>query len=392
VSVVTVLNVFVNTVKHISASNCKGTKMLRRFVSEYYLVLLLSLCVAVACCKSLIASQEIDGESSIGVSLEEIAEVISDQRRCWKGLMVKYRCNEISLPKDDQWYRESLVTWISDRGGRERIRVELIGASSDILVKLPWVQEAAFNGEYSTSWDSQSQGSGEVSSQVNPFMLELRPPRQFFTICGASIGIPVEVDEYLISHRSLIERVVKNAESIEFIGRMCHTDEDRIRFRLDPLQGYQMVFLEKFDKRGLLSIYEIGELRKFVSKNGEFWFPSRATWTGVDPGTRGPDYRMDCQLEQLLVDQELDDDAFAISYPPGTLLLNSDTGEGFYIERQTDVSDVPDFIGKKVSVAEYFERSSGSNLEPKRRYFLITILVMILPVLYFATRNLRTSG
>jgi outer membrane lipoprotein-sorting protein len=99
--------------------------------------------------------------------------------------------------------------------------------------------------------------------------------------------------------------------------------------------------IELSDAGGVLSRIEIEEYVQLTGARGRFWFPSRGTWHGINPEDYSPGGRSHYTLRDIEVDQRPDRSAFTLTYPAGCLLVNGDTGEYLYLEKETQATDAP---------------------------------------------------
>jgi len=133
-----------------------------------------------------------------------------------------------------------------------------------------------------------------------------------------------------------------------------------LKLTLDADYGYRPIEIEVRDERGLLSTYKEIEYEKHAGKRGDFWFPRKGSWYGVNPEDRSPGTRMDYTLTNIAIDQSPDQQDFQLTYPEGTLLLNTDTGETRYAAAEVGLGDLINATGKTISMQEH-DRMAARN-------------------------------
>lgn len=315
----------------------------------------------------------------------EIAAEIARQDSAWQDLEVRYQCSTSCFTEKNQWEEQPhlLMTWLLTQKGWQRVRRERVTASGG-----RWVEEASFDGEFYMSGDSQSVGSGAFGHPRERFLYNSDVPRMFgLAVTGNELSQPVSVAEFLLSTESnvVLEKselgnliVVKGADPLA-VGVT-------LELTLDPQIGFRPRKLVIADKRELLSVYTDLEYQQYTGAQGNFWFPIHGVWKGFSPDKRTEVSRMTYQASEVLVDTKPARDKFILTYPSGALILNTDTGDSFYLTGDSNTADVPDFVGKRLSLQEHDrlqEETAKSMVKQKvasRRLFPLVAMNLLVIV------------
>ncbi|MFO1043873.1 MAG: hypothetical protein U0941_18990 [Planctomycetaceae bacterium] len=330
----------------------------------------------------------------------EIAAEITRQDLAWDDLEVRYQFDAKYLTDDDQWQDQPQLRmkWILTKGGWQRVRRERDKSSGET-----WVEEASFDGEYYMSGDSQSAGSGAIGHQNERFLYNSNVPRMFgLAVTGVELSMPVSVAEFLTSKTSavVVEEagdglllIVKGADPMA-VGVM-------LELHLDPTVGYRPRKMVISDEQGLLSIYSDLEYQKCEGSRGHFWFPVHGVWRGYSPRNRVEVSRTTYHAQEVLVNTNPDRDKFVLTYPSGALLLNSDTGESFYLNSDSTTADVPNFAGKRLTLWDH-DRQRENDLRSVVRqtvasrrlspFIVINLIIFVAAVAVLAVWNSRKQA
>ncbi|MEI8383177.1 MAG: hypothetical protein WCJ09_23870, partial [Planctomycetota bacterium] len=218
-----------------------------------------------------------------------------------------------------------------------------------------WVEEASFDGEFYMSGDSQSVGSGAFGHQRERFLYNSNLPRMFgLAVTGDELSQPVSVAEFLLSKESNV--VLEESEDGKLIvakGADPMAVGVTLELLLDPKIGFRPRKLVIADERGLLSVYADLEYQQYAGTHGKFWFPIHGVWKGFSPDKREEVSRMTYHANEVLVDTKPARDKFVLIYPSGAMILNTDTGDSFYLTGDSNTADVPNFDGKRLSLPEH---------------------------------------
>lgn len=311
----------------------------------------------IVCCCFILFSRLVlsEGAEESKSLLKKAASELEKQNQAWDDLAVKYRCEYWVPDSRGQWKLDKRLSlrWSVTQSGWERI----LRARSEN----PWTEEASFNGEYSMTYDSQQAGSAGVGHQVSHFLNITDSPKIFgLFVTGLELGQPVSIADFL-------KMEATHAKVIKQVGALVIVEGDdplaegvRLKLTLDANYGYRPTEIEVRDERGLLSTYKEIEYEKLAGKRGDFWFPRKGSWQGVNPDDRSPGTRMDYTLTNITIDQNLDQQDFQLTYPEGTLLLNTDTGETRYAAAEVGLGDLINDTGKTISMQEH-DRLAARN-------------------------------
>lgn len=204
---------------------------------------------------------------------------LSRQDDAWDDLDIVYEC-EYLFPDDKGVFQRSRIhqlRWQVTNRGWERLKMATVNALAVNNTPANWIQEAGFDGEHYTTWDSQKYGSGLVGHQVAHFLNVSESPKTFLFVSGIELGQPVSIAEYLSKGVDGLTVAVGENGLIRVDGPDPFTPENRLALELDPLAGYRPRQFEQFDPTGLLSRYEIDEYVQLDGVRGQFWFPKRGT-------------------------------------------------------------------------------------------------------------------
>lgn len=329
----------------------------------------------------------------------EIAAEITRQDTAWEDLEVRYQFDATYFTDKEQWEDQPQLrmTWMLTQGGWQRVRRERNKASGEA-----WVEEASFDGEYYMSGDSQSAGSGAIGHQNERFLYNANVPRMFgLAVTGVELSMPVSVAEFLTSKESNV--VLEESEDGKCI--VAKGDDPMaagvmLELLLDPSVGFRPRKMVISDENGLLSVYTDLDYRKCTGASGDFWFPIHGVWKGFSPGKRVEVSRMTYHAHEILVNTKPGRDKFVLTYPSGALLLNSDTGESFYLTSDSNVEDVPNFAEKRLTLWEHDRlqekksRSTTRQMRTSGRISLIVInlLVMVAVIAFLVVWNYRKQS
>ncbi len=348
----------------------------------------------------LLCLQETGGLQASLPPVAEIAAEIARQDTAWEDLEVRYRCRTSSFTEKAAWEEQTnlLMTWILTQQGWQRVRRESRTASGGT-----WVEEASFDGEFYMSGDSQSVGSGAFGHQRERFLYNSNVPRMFgLTVTGDELSQPVSAAEFLLSKESNV--VLEESDGGNLIvakGADPMAVGVTLELTLDPKIGFRPRKLVIADKRGLLSVYTDLEYQQYTGAQGKFWFPIHGVWNGFSPDKRAEVSRMTYQASEVLVDTRPARDKFILTYPAGALILNTDTGDSFYLTADSNTADVPGFVGKRMSLPDHDriqEESAKSVVRQKvssRRLFplvAINLLVVVVVGAILAGRKYKNQS
>lgn len=295
-------------------------------------------------------------EESKSLLMKAAAE-LEKQNQAWDDLAVEYRCE--SWVPDSQGQRKLdetlLLRWSVTQSGWERIR--------RVRPENPWIEEACFNGEYSMTYDSQQAGSAGVGHQISHFLNITDSPKIFgLFVTGLELGQPVSIAKFLKMESAHVKVLEQTGSLVIVEGDDPMAEGVRLNLTLDANFGYRPIEIEVRDERGLLSTYQEIEYEKLRGKRGDFWFPRKGSWQGVNPEDRSPGTRMDYILTNITIDQSPEQQDFQLTYSKGTLLLNTDTGETRYAAAEVGLGDLINDTGKTISMEEH-DRLAARNLQ-----------------------------
>ncbi|QDV50729.1 hypothetical protein [Gimesia fumaroli] len=326
--------------------------------------------------------------------LAEAAAELERQNQAWDDLTVEYSCEDWIPDDKGEWklHETLMLRWAVTQSGWERI----LRSRSESA----WTEEAAFNGEYYMTYDSQQQGSAGVGHQISSFLNITYSPKIFgFFVTGLELGQPVSVAEFLQMEASHA-KVLSEKENLVIVeGDDPLAVGIRLKLTLDAKYGYRPIEIEVRDQHGLLSTYKDIEYEQFTGKRGTFWFPRKGSWYGVNPEDRSPGTRMDYSLIKMEVDQNPEKQDFQLTYPKGTLLLNTDTGETTYAAAVVNLEDLIGDKGKTISMEQHdkiaaqnlprgpAQEDESSNMKTLVLVNLAIIVLIILTVLFVRYRR-----
>tara|TARA_R110002111_G_scaffold262869_1_gene342122 strand:- start:33063 stop:34148 length:1086 start_codon:yes stop_codon:yes gene_type:complete len=286
-------------------------------------------------------------EENDRILLKATAE-LEQQNQAWNDLSVNYICEGWTLEPDGKWkwYESLVLRWSVTQAGWERILRSRPESS--------WVEEASFNGEYSMTFDSQQEGSAGFGHQVASFLNITDSPKIYgLYVTGLELGRPVSVAEYLKMESAQVKVLSQTGNLVVVAGDDPFAVGVHLKLTLDSNYGYRPIEIEVRDQRGLLSTYKDIEYEKFTGTRGDFWFPRKGSWYGVNPEERSPGIRMDYKLTNIKIDQNSVKEDFQLTYPKGTLLLNTDTGETTYALEEVRLEDLIGETGKTISMEQH---------------------------------------
>ena len=326
-----------------------------------------------------------DGELWALPTASEIAAEIKQQDRAWDDLEIRYQVDTQYLTNDQRWEDQPQLrmNWILTQSGWQRVRRE-----RDTSSKRVWVEEASFNGDYYMSRDSQSAGSGAFGHQIERFLYHSNVPHMFgLAVSGVELSMPVSIADFLTSEESEVA-LEDSADGGLIIarGNDLMAKGVKLELHLDPAVGFRPRKTVISDANRLLSIYADLKYQKCQGKSREFWFPVHGVWKGFRPGQENEVSRVTYRAQDVRVNVSPSRDRFVLTYPSGSLLLNTDTGDSFYLNSDTTTADVPFFAGKKITLAEHdLDRENEMRSEtlqnvPSRRSFLFLVINLIVLV------------
>ena len=180
----------------------------------------------------------------------------------------------------------------------------------------------------------------------------------------------MSVAEFLVSEEANARVVGQENGWTVIRGDDPFADEFWFQLWLDPSVGYRPREIELFWKKGLLSRFEVGEYLECQGAKGRFWFPKKGVWLGGIKEDGSFDTRNEYQLREIEVDRRPDRSEFVLTYPKGTLVVNTDTGESGYLTEDATVQDAPLFGGKLMSLEEHdrllAEQESAKGTQQRR--------------------------
>jgi hypothetical protein len=345
-------------------------------------------------------------QQAAGSRLEDIADQLRRQWNAWQDISIEYTCEVWSpvAPGEYRLLHSKQMSWSVTRDGWERIRrvSERSGADADGNA---WVEEAAFNGDVYMTYDSQNAGSAAVGRQYEQFLNITYSPKIFgLYVAGLELGLPVDVPAFLRSPEASAAIVGEDEDAVVVEGRDPFAVGDTIKLWLDQTVDFNPVTIESRDSKGLLSTYDDIKYEKYEGRSGEFWFPVKGVWHGINPTDRSPGNDMRYELTVMTVDQGLTPRDFTLAYPKGALLLNTDTGETLYTSQDTLPEDAPLFRGKTITMAQHDRlAAAGENgplggsgdVDASKLVFLsvnVAVILVIVAAMRYSNVWRRRSG
>ncbi len=328
--------------------------------------------------------------------LMKAASELERQNQAWDDLSIKYNCEEWIPDSKEQWKlnHSLLLRWSVAQSGWEKILRARSGNS--------WTEAASFDGEYYMTYDSQHEGSAGFGHRISPFLNISDSPKIFgLFVTGLELGQPVSVAEFLKMESAHV-KVLKQANNLLIVeGDDPLAVGVRLKLTLDSNFGYRPIKIEVRDDRGLLSTYKDIEYEQFAAKRGTFWFPRKGSWHGVNPEDRSTGARMDYSLTNMVIDQNPVKEDFQLTYPTGTLLLNTDSGVTTYAAAEVSLQDLIGDTNKIISMEEHDRLAQNielisNNEEGNATRFtfvlvnLLLIVIVILAALFIKFRSRKS--
>ncbi|QDU50244.1 hypothetical protein [Gimesia panareensis] len=330
--------------------------------------------------------------------LQQAAAELERQNQAWDDLNVEYTCEDWLPDSQGDWKLHEVLTlrWAVTQSGWERILRSRAESA--------WMEEATFNGEYYMTYDSQQQGSAGIGHQISSFLNITYSPKVFgLFVTGLELGQPVSVAEFL-QMESAHAKVVEKKDNLLIVeGDDPLAVGVGLKLTLDEKYGYRPIEIVVRDQHGLLSTFKDIEYEQLTGKRGKFWFPRKGSWYGVNPEDRSPGSRMDYALTDIKVDQNPGKEKFQLSYPKGTLLLNTDTGETTYASAEISLEDfLGEPTGKTISMEEHDRKLAQNQPLPRGQqgqeswistFVLVNIAILaviLLAFLYFRYRRQKS--
>lgn len=287
-------------------------------------------------------------QAAEGPTLETMSSELRRQDRAWNDLEIDYVIESEVVGDDGAWRSDPplRMTWKVTQDGWQRVRRERDTESGT------WVEEAGYNGEYYMAADSQGVGSGAIGHQNERFLYNSYVPRLYgLAVTGQELSQPLSVADFLKSS----DVVARPGDSglIRVEGPDPFAEGVTLAVELDPSVGYRPRRLEIFDRQGPLSTYDNLQYRELKGARGSFWFPESGVWKGIQPRDRSEASRLTYRLNTIRVDTTPTAADFVLTWKKGALLLNNDTGETVYLRDDSTPGDIPNFEGKRMSIAEH---------------------------------------
>lgn len=320
-----------------------------------------------------------------------IAAALQRQDQAWDDLDVRYVCEWSSLDHEGQWRFTKRIQyhWVITKAGWEQFSIYRPGTGS----KPGYVETLSFNGEYFMTRSTQGNGSGTVGHEWNRLINHPDHIKKLgLAVAGLELNQPLSVAAFLTwkAANARIERFENGLVVVK--GDDPFADEHQIWLWLDPAAGYRPRVIEFSDQKGLMARIEQIKYERFSATRGEFWFPVEGTWNTVRWDTRAVEGRCHYRVLQVSIDKKPNRDAFTLTFPKGTLLVNTDTQEAGYLETDSGVQDIPHMKGKLISLTEADARLRPQNWESPLTVWVVLAamnvgLLAVVGVLLFLRRK-----
>ena len=309
------------------------------------------------------------------IAIGEILNSLTRQEAAIDDLNFEYVCRHYpGHVEKDPPVSVTVGRWIKTKDNRERIE-----RSRDEDSATRWEEVAVFNGRHHMTRDNQLHGSGTIGTAGGGFFSISESPKAFGLLIQTPFG-DLGLDSYLSRYRDKINIQDFGAGVVEITGPSSMGDpNERLKILVDRRFGYRPIKIEFSDSEGIYTRYVIPNYRSFTIDDKVVWLPEKGYWYGFDPESRTPSSLMSFSATSIKMNTLPEHEVFVLTYPQGSLILNTDMGESFYATRNTTIEDAPMFSNVKLSLSDHDKQLVSETLiEPSKLRLLLIVLFAML--------------